>query len=47
MGTWHHPLTVLDGPASFAVLMWRDGTTGDEEFVPVDPPLTIVLPEGS
>jgi ureidoglycolate lyase len=46
MGTWHHPLTVLDGPASFAVLMWRDGTAGDEEFVPVDAPLTIVLPEG-
>jgi len=47
MGTWHHPLTVLDGPASFAVLMWRDGTTGDEEFVPVTAPLTIVLPEAS
>lgn len=45
MGTWHHPLTVLDGPASFAVLMWRDGTAGDEEFVPVTTPLTIVLPE--
>jgi ureidoglycolate lyase len=47
MGTWHHPLTVLDGPASFAVLMWRDGTAGDEEFVPVDAPLTVVLPEAS
>ena len=45
MGTWHHPVTVLDGPASFAVLMWRDGTAGDEEFVPVTTPLTIVLPE--
>ena len=45
MGTWHHPLTVLDGPASFAVLMWRDGTTADEEFVPVSAPITIVLPE--
>ncbi|HXA94939.1 MAG TPA: ureidoglycolate lyase [Candidatus Dormibacteraeota bacterium] len=45
MGTWHHPLTVLDGPASFAVLMWRDGTTGDEEFVPVTTPLTIDLPQ--
>src|SRR6476661_1880117 len=40
MGTWHHPLTVLDGPATFAVLMWRDGTPRDEEFVPVPSPLT-------
>jgi len=36
--------TVLDGPATFAVLMWRDGTAGDEEFVPVTTPLTVVLP---
>ena len=43
-GTWHHPVTVLDTPASFAVLMWRDGTTGDEEFVPVTTPITIVVP---
>jgi len=41
MGTWHHPVTVLDVPASFAVLMWRDGTVGDEEFVPVTTPLTV------
>jgi ureidoglycolate lyase len=45
MGTWHHPLTVLDGPAAFAVLMWRDGSPGDEEFVPVTAPLTIDLPQ--
>jgi ureidoglycolate lyase len=44
MGTWHHPVTVLDTPASFAVLMWRDGTAGDEEFVPVTTPLTVVVP---
>jgi ureidoglycolate lyase len=35
--TWHHGLTVLDRPARFAVFMWRDGTAGDEEFVPVSP----------
>jgi len=35
--TWHHGLTVLDRPARLAVFMWRDGTTGDEEFVPVTP----------
>jgi ureidoglycolate lyase len=41
MGPWHHPVTVLDAPASFAVLMWRDGTTGDEEFVPVTIPIIV------
>ena len=41
MGTWHHPVTVLDAPASFAVLMWRDGTADDEEFVPVSIPITV------
>ncbi|MGE0717673.1 MAG: ureidoglycolate lyase [Alphaproteobacteria bacterium] len=35
--TWHHGLTVLDRPTRFAVFMWRDGTAGDEEFVPVAP----------
>ena len=37
MNTWHHGLTVLDRPGRFAVFMWRDGTSGDEEFVPVSP----------
>ena len=37
---WHHPLTVFERPARFAVFMWRDGTSGDEEFVSV-PPFTI------
>ena len=41
--TWHHGLTVLDRPGRFAVFMWRDGGTGDEEFVPVDP-FTIAIP---
>lgn len=34
---WHHPLTVLDAPGRFAVVMWRDGTATDEEFVSVTP----------
>jgi len=34
-GTWHHPLTALDRPASFAVLTFVDGTVGDEQFVPL------------
>ena len=41
--TWHHGLTVLDRPGRFAVFMWRDGTKGDEEFVPVRP-FTIRVP---
>jgi ureidoglycolate lyase len=41
--TWHHGLTVLDRPGRFAVFMWRDGTTGDEEFVPVEP-FTVLIP---
>jgi ureidoglycolate lyase len=41
--TWHHGLTVLDKPGRFAVFMWRTGTGGDEEFVPVEP-FTIRIP---
>lgn len=35
--TWHHGLTVIKGMGQFAVFMWRDGTSGDEEFVKVTP----------
>ncbi len=42
LGTWHHPLTVLYRPAIFAVVMWRDGTARDEEFVHIDPFLVAV-----
>lgn len=45
LGTWHHGMTVLDREATFAVFMWRDGTPGDEEFVPLATPLDIVLPD--
>ena len=41
MGTWHHPLTALDRPARFAVFMWRDGTTADEEFRTLAAPFTV------
>lgn len=40
---WHHGNTVLDRPGRFAVFMWRDGGTGDEEFVPVQP-FTVRIP---
>ena len=32
------------GPGVFAVLMWRDGTPADEEFVAVPAPLTVEGP---
>jgi ureidoglycolate lyase len=31
VGTWHHPLRVLDRPGRFAVLMWTTGTKADDE----------------
>lgn len=45
VGTWHHGLTVLDREARFAVFMWRDGSQGDEEFVPLAAPFDVVLPD--
>ena len=40
--TWHHGLTTLDRPGSFAVFMWKAGIA-DEEFVPVAP-FTVRIP---
>lgn len=42
---WHHPLAILDRPATFAVVMWRDGTATDEEFVDLVEPLRLISPE--
>lgn len=33
--TWHHELTVFDAPARFNIFMWRDQSSGDEEFCSV------------
>ena len=38
---WHHPLTILDRPASFAIFMWLEGGKGDEEFFTLPVPATI------
>lgn len=38
---WHHPMMALDRTASFAVVMWRDGSEGDEEFVDLAEPLRV------
>src|SRR5262245_11847495 len=42
--TWHHPLTVLDRPARFAVFMWLEGSKTDEEFVTLGTPFTVTVP---
>jgi ureidoglycolate lyase len=34
---WHHPSTVFDRTARFAIVMWKDGTDADDEFVEVPP----------
>jgi ureidoglycolate lyase len=39
---WHHPLTILDRPGSFAVFMWLEGSSTDDEFVTLSEPVTIV-----
>jgi ureidoglycolate lyase len=40
---WHHPLTVLDRPGSFAIFMWNDGGPDDTEFREM-PPFEIDVP---
>ena len=47
MNVWHHPSTVLDRPSLFAIVMWLDGGTGDEEFVDLPQPITITFPQHS
>ena len=44
LGTWHHPLRVLDRPGRFAVLMWSTGVKADdEEWSTLPEPVTITL----
>ncbi|TCZ60900.1 ureidoglycolate lyase [Roseicella aquatilis] len=43
---WHHPFTVLDREARFVIVMWRDGTKGDEEFVQV-PEFSVEVSQGT
>jgi ureidoglycolate lyase len=40
---WHHPSTVLDETAHFAIFMWRTGRPGDDEFTQV-PEFEVVMP---
>lgn len=41
--TWHYSLTLLQGPARFAVWMWKAHDAGDEEFVDI-PAFEVVGP---
>jgi ureidoglycolate lyase len=44
MNTWHHPMTVLDAPAGFAVMMWRDNGPDDEHWHTLAEPIEILPP---
>ncbi len=39
---WHHPISTLVKPGSFAMLVWEDGTASDCEFVTVTAEVTVV-----
>ena len=43
-GVWHHPLTVLDSPATLAMLFWQDGSATDTEWADVETDVVIVPP---
>jgi ureidoglycolate lyase len=50
MNVWHHGMTVLDAPASYAIVMHRTGGhdgpgPGDEEFVDLPQPVIVALPK--
>jgi len=38
---WHHGFVALDEAGAFLMLRWEDGTTGDEEFLPLNDPIRI------
>lgn len=39
--TWHHPFAAIDGPGTFLMLRWEDGSAGDEEFLSLPYPIRI------
>jgi ureidoglycolate lyase len=41
-GIWHCPLIVLDEAGKFVVVMWKDGSAADAEFVDLAEPLQLV-----
>jgi ureidoglycolate lyase len=38
---WHHGFLALETAGTFLMLRWEDGTTGDEEFLPLPVPIRI------
>jgi ureidoglycolate hydrolase len=41
---WHHPLTPLDRDGVFAIVTFRAGNAGDEEFVSLPEPVRLGVP---
>lgn len=41
---WHYAITALERGASFAVLIWEDGSEGDCEFATLTDNITVVAP---
>jgi ureidoglycolate lyase len=39
--TWHHGFLALENPGTFLMLRWEDGTSSDEEFLPLPDPIRI------
>lgn len=40
---WHHPMAALDRPSTFGIMMWLDGTTGDQELVTLASPFRVAV----
>ena len=43
-GTWHFPLTSLDRPATFGLLMYMDGGPQDEDWHTLDEAVLVQVP---
>ena len=39
---WHGPITALDNPQRFAIMMFNDGASGDEDVVRHAAPFAVV-----
>ena len=39
--TWHHPFVAINGPGTFLMLRWEDGTADDEEWLSLPHPIRI------
>ncbi len=43
-GVWHHPMTALDSPGTFAILTWQDGSDADTEWASVETDVVVLAP---